>query len=239
MKKRSKRYQTRAKVFENMKKACSVQDAIKILKQVPKGKYDESLDLHIQLGIKPEQSDENVRGTAPLPHGSGKNVRVLCFCKGEGAKAAEAAGAEYVGAEEYIQKVQGGWMEFDSVIAHPDMMREVSKLGRVLGPRGLMPTPKTGTVALDVAKAVKEVKAGRAEFKSDKTGGLHVACGKMSFSEQALADNVSSVVKAIVQAKPNAVKADYIKRAYLSATQTPSVKIDVSSFTSKDSEGNN
>ncbi len=239
MKKRSKRYQERAKLVPASKtKILPLPEAIKTLKQIPAGKFDESLEIHLQLGIKPDQTDETVRGMAPLPHGLGKKVRVLCFCKGEGVRDAQTAGADYVGGEDLIAKVLGGWMEFDSVIAHPDMMREVSKLGRILGPRGLMPTPKTGTVALDVAKAVKEVKAGRAEFKSDKTGGIHVSCGKMSFSEQALFENSQSVLKAIVQAKPTAVKADYIKRAYVATTQGPAVRIDVSSFTQKDVEGN-
>ena len=235
MKKRSKRYNERAKSVPATK-ALPLADAVKILKQVPKGKFDESFEIHLQLGIKPDQSDEAVRGTAALPHGLGKKVRILCFCKGEGVRDAQAAGADYVGGEEYIQKVQGGWMEFDSVIAHPDMMREVSKLGRVLGPKGLMPTPKTGTVAIDVAKAVKEVKAGRAEFKSDKTGGVHVACGKMSFSEEALVENAKAVLKAILQAKPSAVKSDYIKRAYVSATQSPSVPIEVVSLSTKEAD---
>ena len=232
MKKRSKRSQERAKLIPKGK-AVSILEAVKLLKKVPVGKFDESFEIHLQLGIKPDQSDEAVRGMAPLPHGLGKKVRVLCFCKGEGAKDAEKAGAEYVGAEDYIQKVLGGWMDFDSVVAHPDMMREVSKLGRILGPKGLMPTPKTGTVSPDVARAVKEVKAGRAEFKSDKTGGMHVACGKMSFSEDALIENAKAVLKAIIQAKPAAVKADFIKRAYVSATQSPSVAVEIASFGGK------
>lgn len=237
MQKRSKRYQEKAKLVEKGK-SLSLQDAIKLLKQYPKGKFDESLELHLQLGIKPDQSDEAVRGTAALPHGSGKKVRVLCFCKGEGARAAETAGADYVGAEDYIVKVQGGWMEFDTVIAHPDMMREVSKLGRILGPRGLMPTPKTGTVAVDVAKAVKEVKAGRTEFKSDKTGGIHIACGKMSFPEDALLENSKAVINAILQAKPSQVKSDYLKRVYVATTQGPAVPVELGSFVSKELEGN-
>lgn len=235
MKKRSKRYQERAKLIPQGK-SFSLPEAVKLLKKIPAGKADESFEIHLQLGIKPDQSDEAVRGTAPLPNGLGRKVRVLCFCKGEGVKDAEKAGADYVGAEDYIQKVLGGWMEFDSVVAHPDMMREVSKLGRVLGPKGLMPTPKTGTVAMDVAKAVKEVKAGRAEFKSDKTGGMHVSCGKMSFSEDALIENAKAVIKAIVQAKPSAVKADYIKRVYVSATQSPGVSIEMSSLAVRTAE---
>ncbi len=225
----SKRQRERAKLIPQGK-SFPITEAVKLLKKIPVGKMDESFEIHLQLGIKPDQTDEAVRGTAPLPHGLGKKVRVLCFCKGEGAKEAEKAGADYVGGEDYIQKVLGGWMDFDSVVAHPDMMREVSKLGRVLGPKGMMPTPKTGTVSTDVARAVKEVKAGRAEFKSDKTGGMHVSCGKMSFSEEALIDNAKAVLKAIIHAKPSAVKADYIKRVYVSATQSPSVTIELASL---------
>lgn len=236
MKKHSKRYTERAKLVQ-AGKTYTLPEAVKTLKQMPKGKMDESFEVHLQLGIKPDQSDESVRGTAALPHGLGKKVRVLCFCKGEGAKLAEAAGADYVGGDDYIQKVLGGWMDFDSVISHPDMMREVSKLGRILGPRGLMPTPKTGTVSMDVAKAVKEVKAGRAEFKSDKTGGIHVSCGKLSFSEQALVENAQSVLKAIVQAKPSAVKADYIKKVYVASTQGPGFPIELG-VVAKEAEGN-
>lgn len=229
MKKRSKRHAERVKLVEKGK-TYPLPQAVKALKQIPVGKFDESVDLHLQLGIKPDQSDEAVRGVASLPHGSGKKIRVLCFCKGEGARDAQAAGADYVGAEDYITKVQGGWMEFDSVVAHPDMMREISKLGRILGPRGLMPTPKTGTVTIDVAKAVKEVKAGRTEFKSDKTGGIHVSCGKLSFTENALADNIKAVLKAIAQAKPAAVKADFIKRVYVSTTQGPGLSLELSAL---------
>ncbi len=237
MKKESKRHKERAKLVTPGKR-YSLEDAIKILKQLPSGKFDESFEIHLQLGIKADQSDEAVRGTAALPNGSGKKVRVLCFCKGEGVRDAQAAGADHVGAEDYIAKVQGGWMEFDSVIAHPDMMREVSKLGKILGPKGLMPTPKTGTVSVDVAKAVKEVKAGRTEFKSDKTGGIHVACGKISFTEQALLENSQAVLKAILQAKPSAVKSDFIKRVHVSTTQGPGLPIEFASLKSQEAEGN-
>ena len=182
--KRSKRYQKRAALVEKGK-FYTLSEAVRIVKQISETRYDETVALDFQLGIRPDQTEEMVRGTVSLPHGTGQKIRVICFCKGEGAKTAKEAGADEVGAEELIQKIQGGWLGFDAVVAHPDMMREVSKLGRVLGPKGLMPSPKSGTVAPDVAKAVKELKAGRIEFKSDKTGGLHAPCGKISFSEEA------------------------------------------------------
>lgn len=235
MKKRSKRHAERAKSVQKGK-AHKLPEAVKVLKQIGAGKFDESVDLHLQLGIRPDQTDEAVRGVAALPHGSGKKIRVICFCKGEGARSAEAAGADVVGAEDLVAKIQGGWMEFDSVVAHPDMMREVSKLGRVLGPRGLMPTPKIGTVTIDVSKAIKELKAGRTEFKSDKTGGIHVSFGKLSFSDEALLGNAQAVLKAIVQAKPAAVKSDYIKRAFIAPTQGPAISLDVTSFAKEESE---
>lgn len=224
MKKRSKRYQECSKVFD-FTKSYPLSEAIKILKRFKPAKFDESVGLNFQLGIRPDQPNEAVRGTTALPHGSGQKVRVLCFAKGEAQRAAEQAGADYVGAEEYIKKIEGGWLDFDAVVAHPDMMREISKLGKVLGPRGLMPTPKTGTVTPDVGKAVKEIKGGRVEFKSDKTGGLHVLCGKSSFTEQALLENAKTVIKAVSEAKPSAAKGDYLKKVTISASQSPGIKL--------------
>lgn len=221
----SKRFQKRASLVEAEKK-YSLTDAIKILKQVEKAKCDETISLNFQLGVKAEQGDENVRGTVSLPNGSGKSVRVLCFTKGETAKEAEAAGADIVGAEELVEKVKNGFLDFDVVVAHPDMMREVSKLGRVLGPKGLMPTPKTGTVTPQVAKAVKEVKGGRIEFKSDKTAGLHAVCGKLSFSEEALLENARAVIKAIRESKPPTSKGEYLKKITISATQGPGITLN-------------
>lgn len=235
MKKRSKRHQAAAKLVDS-KKTYSLNEAIQTLKQIPARKFDESVELHFQLGGKTDSGNESIRGTASLPSGSGKKVRVLCFCKGEGAKEAETAGAEFVGGEEYVQKVQGGWLDFDVVVSHPDMMREVSKLGKILGPKGMMPTPKTGTVTMNVAKAVKEIKAGRVEFKSDKTGGIHVACGKMSFSEDALMNNSKAVIQAVMQAKPQGAKADFMKRLSLSTTQGPGLAVDMGGFVVKEAE---
>ena len=229
MKKQSKRYQERAKLVEQGKR-YQLDQAVKILKQFPKNKFDESVELSVQLGVDPAKAEENVRGTVQLPYGTGKPVKVLCICKGEEVKAAQAVGADFVGADEFISKIQEGWLDFDVIVAHPDMMRDVSKLGRVLGPKGLMPSPKAGTVSTDVAKAVKEIKKGKIEFKSDKTGGLHVACGKMSFTEQALVENAKSVIRAIVDQRPSSVKGDYLKSVAIATTQGPGMKLETGSL---------
>lgn len=221
---RSKRYQKKASLVE-LEKAYSLPEAVKILKKVEPGKSDETISLNFQLGIKAEAGDENVRGTVSLPHGSGRSVRVICFTKGETVKDAEEAGADIVGGEELVEKVKNGFLDFDVVVAHPDMMREVSKLGRVLGPKGLMPTPKTGTVTPQIAKAVKEVKAGRIEFKSDKTAGLHAVCGKLSFSEESILENARVVIKAVRDAKPQISKGEYLKSVTISATHGPGIKL--------------
>lgn len=222
--KRSKRYKQRAKLVDRSRR-YSLEEAVKALKQVPTAKWDETVTLDFQLGIAAGEGEQGVRGTVSLPHGSGKSVRVICFCKGEAAREAKEAGAEEVGAEELVQKVQGGWLDFDAVVAHPDMMREVSKLGRVLGPRGLMPTPKTGTVTPNVAKSVTELKAGRIEFKNDKTGGLHAVCGKLSFSESALIENAKTVIHAVRDAKPPAAKGDYLRGVTIAPSQGPGVRL--------------
>ncbi len=227
--KKSKRQQKRSALVE-VNKSYSLADAVKIVKQVSDNKYDETVAMNFQLGIKADSGDENVRGTVSLPHGSGKSVRVLCFCKGDSVKQAESAGADYVGGDELVQKVLGGWYEFDAVVAHPDMMREVSKLGRVLGPKGLMPTPKTGGVTPQVGQAVKELKAGRVEFKSDKTGGLHAICGKISFSEQAILENAKSVIKAVRDAKPLTSKGEYLKAITMAPTQGPGLTLNLSAL---------
>ncbi|OQA39876.1 MAG: 50S ribosomal protein L1 [Candidatus Omnitrophica bacterium ADurb.Bin314] len=223
--KRSKRYQKRSALVEP-EKSYSLSEAVKILKKVEPGKADETISLNFQLGIKAEAGDENVRGTVSLPHGSGRSVRVLCFTKGETIKDAEASGADIVGGDELVEKVKNGFLDFDVVVAHPDMMREVSKLGRVLGPKGLMPTPKTGTVTPQIGKAVKELKAGRIEFKSDKTAGLHAVCGKLSFSEEALLENARAVIKAVRDSKPPISKGEYLKSVTISATQGPGLKLN-------------
>ncbi len=221
----SKRYQKRASLVEEGK-LYSLVEALKILKKVEMGKADETVSLNFQLGVRAEQGDENVRGTVSLPHGSGKSVKVLCFAKGESAREAETAGADFVGAEELVEKVKNGFLDFDVVVAHPDMMREVSKLGRVLGPKGLMPTPKTGTVTPQVAKAVKEVKGGRIEFKSDKTAGLHAVCGKLSFTEAALLENARTVIKAVRDSKPGTSKGEYLRSVNIATTHGPGLKLN-------------
>ncbi len=229
MKKLSKRQQVRSKLADPEKR-YSLDQAVKIAKQVAGSKYDESVTLNFQLGIKSTTGSENVRGAVSLPNGTGQKIKVLCFCKGEGAREAEENGADYIGAEELVKKIQEGWMDFDVVVAHPDMMREISKLGKILGPRNLMPSPKTGTVTPNVGRAVKELKAGRIEFKSDKTGGLHAICGKLSFTEKALIENAQTVVRAVKDAKPVGSKGDYLKAVTLSLTQGPGIRLAVSTL---------
>jgi len=202
--------------------------AVDLLGKFPKAKFNETVDLAFRLGVDPKQSDQMVRGTVPLPHGSGKTVRVLVFAKnGAAADAARAAGAEHVGFDDLVKKCQEGWSDFDVAIATPDAMSEVRKLGKVLGPRGLMPNPKTGTVTDDTAKAVKEVKAGRVEFKVDKAGNIHVPVGKVSFTPEQIADNARSVIEAVVKARPHSVKGQFIHSCTLSATMSPPIPLDV------------
>src|SRR5580698_5183059 len=225
----SKRYKKALEVVEG-KKAYPLKDAVGVLAKFPKAKFNETIDLAFRLGVDPKQSDQMVRGTVPLPHGSGKLVRVLVFARGEAADAAKSAGAENVGFEDMIAKCQGGWADFDVAIATPEAMVEVRKLGKVLGPRGLMPNPKTGTVTDDTAKAVKEVKAGRVEFKTDKAGNVHVVVGKANFTPVQLAENARVVIEAVAKARPASVKGSYLQSCTLSATMSPPVRIDVREF---------
>jgi large subunit ribosomal protein L1 len=211
-------------------KSYQLKDAVGVLAKFPKAKFNETIDLAFRLGVDPKQSDQMVRGTVPLPHGSGKTVRVLVFAKGAGADAAKAAGAEFVGFEDMIAKCTGGWADFDVAVATPEAMVEVRKLGKVLGPRGLMPNPKTGTVTEDTAKAVKEVKAGRVEFKVDKAGNIHVPVGKASFQPTQIEENARSVIEAVAKAKPSGVKGTYIHSCTISATMSPGVRVDVREF---------
>ena len=206
-------------------KMYSLQEGVTALSAFPKVKFDESVELHFHLNVDLKSSDQAIRGTVLLSHGTGKKIRVIAFCKGEHALAAKEAGADYIGAEELIDKVMNGFLDFDCVVATPDIMRELSKLGRVLGPKGLMPSPKAGTVAADIGKAIREVKAGRVEFKSDKQGGVHVGIGKRSFEAQQLQDNAKQVIDAIVHSKPPAIKGDFIKSVYLSTTMGPGIRI--------------
>ncbi len=205
-------------------------DAVTTLKKLPKTKFDESVELAFKLGVDPKQSDQMVRGTVALPHGSGKKVRVVVFAKGAAAQAAKDAGADVVGFEDLVKKCQEGWTDFDVAIATPEAMQEVRKLGKVLGPKGLMPNPKTGTVSEDTAKAVKEVKAGRVEFKMDKAANVHVAFGKLSFDPNAIEENAKAVISAVVHAKPPTAKGHFVESCTLSSTMSPGLKIDFHEF---------
>src|SRR5258706_134794 len=227
----SKRYKKGLEQVD-AKKTYPLKAAVGVLAKFPKAKFNETVDLAFRLGVDPKQSDQMVRGTVPLPHGSGKTVRVLVFARGgAAAEAAKAAGAENVGFEDMIAKCVSGWTDFDVAIATPDAMIEVRKLGKVLGPRGLMPNPKTGTVTEDTAKAVKEVKAGRVEFKTDKAGNVHVIVGKASFKPEQLEENARAVIEAIAKARPTSVKGTYINSCTLSATMSPAVRVDIREFT--------
>ncbi len=218
--KRSKRYRAAAEQVDGSRK-YPLSEAIKTLKGLPAPKFDQTVTLSFKLGVDPKQSDQMVRGTCPLPHGSGKNVRVLVFATGAAAEAAREAGAEFVGYDDLLKKVTGGFSDFDVAIATPAAMAEVKKLGKVLGPRGLMPNPKTGTVTDDTAKAVKEVKAGRVEFKLDKNANIAVPVGKFSFDETALVENGSAVIDAVVKARPATAKGAFVENITLSATMSP------------------
>ncbi|HEY1172725.1 MAG TPA: 50S ribosomal protein L1 [Verrucomicrobiae bacterium] len=221
----SKRYK---KALEAVpKKATSLKAAAELLVKFPKAKFDETVDLAFRLGVDPRQSDQMVRGTVPLPHGSGKVVKVLVFAKpGPSADAAKAAGAEFVGFEDMIKQCTDGWTGFDVAVATPEAMVEVRKLGKVLGPRGLMPNPKTGTVTDDTAKAVREVKAGRVEYKVDKTGNVHVVVGKASFKAEQIEENARAVIDAVVKSRPSSVKGVFVRSVTLSATMSPGITID-------------
>jgi large subunit ribosomal protein L1 len=221
-----KRYREALKLVDPTK-AYHLPEAVAILKKMPKAKFDETVTLAFKLGVDPKQSDQMVRGTCPLPHGSGKKVRIVVFAKGAQAEAAKSAGADTVGFEDLVKQVQGGWTDFDVAIATPDAMQEVRKLGKVLGPKGLMPNPKTGTVTEDIGKAIKEFKAGRVEFKIDKAANVHVPFGKASFTEQALVENAKSVISAVLHAKPATAKGHYVHSCTLAASMSPGLKIEV------------
>jgi large subunit ribosomal protein L1 len=210
-----------------------IEEAVGLVKKVKYAEFDETVEVALRLGVNPKHADQMVRGTVVLPHGLGKSRTVLVIASGEKVKEAEEAGADLVGGEEYVEKIQKGFMEFDTVVATPDMMKSVGKLGRILGPRGLMPNPKTGTVTFDVGKAVKEVKAGKVEFRVDKTAIIHAPVGKVSFSEDKLIDNVKTLVESVVKAKPAAAKGKYIKSMAVSSTMGPGVRIDLASIAAK------
>lgn len=226
----SKRYKKALQLLD-VRKLYPLNSAVEILHKFPRAKFNETIELAFRLGVDPKQSDQMVRGTVPLPYGSGKTVRVLVFAKnGPAADAAKAAGAEFVGFEDLVKKCTEGWADFDVAIATPEAMVEVRKLGKVLGPRGLMPNPKTGTVTEDTAKAVKEVKAGRVEYKVDKTGNVHVPIGKINFTPDQIAENARSVIRAVVKARPSSVKGTFLNSCTISATMSPPVHLDVREF---------
>ena len=207
-------------------KRYSLKEAVALLKKAPAPKFDETVEIAIDLDVDPKQSDQTVRGTVLLPHGIGKSVKVLVFAKGELERQAKDAGADYVGAEDLIEKIQGGWLDFDVAVSTPDLMKDVGRLGKFLGPRGLMPSPKAGTVTMDVARAVKEVKLGKVEFKMDKQGDIHLGIGKRSFSEEALEENGETLLEALWKAKPASVKGRYVRSIALSSTMGPGIRLD-------------
>ncbi|GGE54282.1 50S ribosomal protein L1 [Pullulanibacillus camelliae] len=224
MAKKGKRYIEASKKVDRQT-TYSIEEAIKLVKEAASAKFDESVDIAVRLGVDTRKNDQQVRGAVVLPHGTGKSQRVLVLAKGEKAKEAEAAGADYVGESDYINQINQGWFEFDVIVATPDMMPEVGKLGRVLGPKGLMPNPKTGTVTMDVAKAVNEIKAGKVEYRAHKDGNVHAPIGKVSFGEKELAENFTALMDAIIKAKPAASKGTYVKNIAISSTMGPGVKV--------------
>ena len=228
--KRGKKYVEAAKKIDRQT-LYEATDAIALVKQSAVAKFDETIEAHIRTGCDGRHADQQIRGAVVLPHGTGKTVRVLVFAKGDKANEAEAAGADYVGGEELIPKIQNdGWFEFDVVVATPDMMGVVGRLGRVLGPKGLMPNPKAGTVTMDVTKAINEIKAGKIEYRLDKTNIVHVPVGKVSFTEEQLADNFQAIMDAIVKAKPSSLKGTYLKNITLASTMGPGVKVNTSKY---------
>jgi len=226
MKIRSKRY-TESEKQTDRTKTLLLKDAILILKKLQPPKFDASVDLHFNINVDPKKSDQMVRGTVVLPHGTGKKVKVAVFCKGENEKLAREANADYVGGNELIDKVAGGFLDFDCAIATPDMMKDLSKLGKILGPRGLMPSPKTGTVTNDIVKAIEDVRKGKVEFRVDKQGGIHLSVGKLSFPEDKLYENAFRVIEMVNEAKPASVKGKFIKSAFISSTMNCGVKLAI------------
>lgn len=227
MAKRGKKYQEAAKLVDRTK-SYDVNEAVALVKEAAKANFDETVEVAFRLGVDPKKADQQIRGAMVLPHGTGKTQSVLVFAKGEKAKEAEAAGADHVGDADMINKINQGWFDFDVIVATPDMMAEVGKLGRVLGPKGLMPNPKTGTVTFDVTKAVKEIKAGKVEYRVDKSSNIHVPIGKISFDNEKLAENLLAITDTVIKAKPQSAKGTYIKNVAVASTMGPGVKVDVS-----------
>ena len=229
MKKHGKKYRAAVEKFDEGRK-YSLDDAVKKLKEIAFAKFDETVELTIWLGVDPRKADQLVRGTIVLPHGLGKSKTVLVIAQGDKIKEAEEAGADIVGGEDLVNRIKGGWTDFDAVIATPDMMRLVGGLGKVLGPRGLMPNPKTGTVTPDVTTAIRETKAGKVEYRVDKTGVIHVGVGKVSFDTDKLRDNAKALLEAVVKAKPATAKGKYVKKVNLAATMSPGVLLDEAAY---------
>ncbi|NLY77624.1 MAG: 50S ribosomal protein L1 [Tissierellia bacterium] len=224
--KRGKKYQESLKLIDRTN-LYTPQEAIELVEKTAKANFDETVQLSVRLGVDPRHADQQVRGTVVLPHGTGKTKKILVFAKGEKAKEAEAAGADYVGAEEFVEKIQNeGWLDFDVVVATPDMMGVVGRLGRVLGPKGLMPNPKSGTVTFEVEKAVKEIKAGKVEYRVDKSAIINVPIGKVSFGAEKLSENFFTIMEAIIKAKPAAAKGKYLRSVVLSSTMGPGIKVN-------------
>lgn len=226
MAKKGKKYQEAIKLIDHTK-AYQVEEAIELVKKTSSASFDETVEIAVRLGVDPKKADQQIRGAVVLPHGTGKTQRVLVFAKGDKAKEAEAAGADFVGDEDYINKIQKGWFDFDVIVATPDMMGQVGKLGRVLGPKGLMPNPKTGTVTFDVEKAVNEIKAGKIEYRVDKAGNVHAPIGKVSFDTNKLMENFATVVGILVKVKPAAAKGVYMKNIAVASTMGPGVKVNI------------
>ncbi len=222
-----KKYQAAAQLVEH--RSYTLAEAMPLIKKAAFAKFDETVELAMRLGVDPKHADQMVRGTVVLPHGLGKSKRVIVIASGEKVREAREAGADEIGGDDLVQKIQGGWMEFDAVIATPDMMKSVGKLGKVLGPRGLMPNPKTGTVTMDVARAVKEVKAGKVEFRVDKTGIIHSPVGKISFDAEKLTENAQALITSVTKAKPASAKGRYVRSIVVSSTMGPGVSIDLAS----------
>jgi len=229
MKKHGKKYRAATEKIDHARK-YSLDEAVKTLKEIAFAKFDETVELTIWLGVDPRKADQLVRGTIVLPHGLGKTKRVVVIAQGDKIREAEEAGADFVGGEDLVNKIKGGWLDFDAVVATPDMMRFVGGLGKVLGPRGLMPNPKTGTVTPDVKTAVKETKAGKVEYRVDKTGVIHTAVGKVSFDQDKLAENTRALIEAVVRAKPSTAKGKYMKKVNMAATMGPGLLLDEGAF---------
>ena len=225
---RGKKYTDSIKLVDRQKRYDNIQEAMELVKAMTKTKFDASVDVAVRLGVDPRHADQMVRGAVVLPHGIGKTVRVVVFASGDKEKEAREAGADFVGADDLVQKIQEGWLEFDKAIATPDMMGKVGRLGRVLGPRGLMPNPKVGTVTTDVARAVKETKAGRVEFRVERAGIIHAPIGRASFEASQLAENFTSLMEVLLKLKPASTKGTYVKSITVSSTMSPGVKIDTS-----------